>query len=86
MLLNVGRLAVKFLPFRIVEPIGRVVRREHAEGAIDDAAPHEFLVGGVARRRAAHVFRALEAGPVHVVGGQEQVLRTGLAVNTADPR
>ena len=64
----------------LVVAIGRVVRGEHLERAVGEAAPHRLLARRVARRRAAAEFRALQ---VHrdIVGGQEEVLRAGLAVD-----
>src|SRR2546423_1246496 len=40
--------------------VGRVVRRKHLEGAVLEPAPHRFLRGMVARRRAAAEFGALQ--------------------------
>ena len=68
-------------PFRISEAIAGVIGGKNFEHAGLDAAPDHLLVGFVARRRAAHVFRALKAWTVEVVRGEEQVLRAGLAVD-----
>jgi hypothetical protein len=72
-------LALELLALGIVEAVGRVVGGEYRERAVLDAAPDELLVRRIARRRGADVLGALEAGPVHVVRGQEQILRAGLA-------
>jgi hypothetical protein len=64
-----------------VEAVGRVVGGEHLEGAVPEPGPHRLLRGVVARRRAAAEFGALDARLRDVVGGQEQILRAGLAMD-----
>ncbi len=56
-----------------------MVRRVDLERAVGEGAPDDLLVGGVAGRRGAHVLGPLEPCGVHVVGGEEEVLRAGLA-------
>ena len=56
---------------------------------VEHAAPHHrpqsVMVGGVARRGTAHVFRAFEAVAIHVGGGQREILRTRLAPDLEPP-
>ena len=66
---------------RRIEAVGRVIGRKHLEGAVAQAGPHRLLRRVVARRRAAAEFGALHSGLGDVVGGQEQVLRAGFAVD-----
>ncbi len=73
--------AVMLLAVAALVAIGRVVGGDHLEDAGGEPVPHRLLARAVARRRAAHALRPLEAGLVEVGGGQEQVLRAGLGVD-----
>ena len=74
--LNVVCVALRQLA-RLVEAVRRMVGREHLK-VPSLSRPDRLLRGLVARRRAAAPLRALEPGPVDVVGREKQVLRAGL--------
>ncbi len=58
---------------------GAVVGGDDVEHALAHHLPQALVVGLVARCRAAHGLRPLEAGAVHVGGGEGEILRAGLA-------
>ena len=58
-----------------------MIGRKHLKYPCFDAAPNVLLVIRCARRRAADAFRPLKARLGQIVSCQEQILRTGLAVN-----
>src|SRR5262249_49792890 len=64
----------------IVVTVAGVIGRENIEHAAHKALPDRLLVCLVAGWGAAHIFRALKTGAVEIVGGQEEILRAGLAV------
>ena len=73
-------LALGQLPRR-VEAVRGVVGGVGLEGPVPEPGPDRALGQEVAGRRTASVLRALEARPVEIVGREEEVLGTGLAVD-----
>lgn len=64
-----------------VEAIRRMIRRHRLQHARLQRRPQGLLSVRVAQRWAAAIFRAFDSGKVHRVFGEQQIVRTGLAVH-----
>ena len=62
-----------------------MVRGEDLEGPVLQPLPHQRLIGLLPRRRGADAFRPFHAMGLDVLGGEEEILRAGLAIDLEAP-